>query len=99
MPLTLNIGLSRKVGEPNYGSRGASINIELEVESALIADPARFRERVRQLFRQVRDSLTEELNGGPLASGNSLPSPPLEAPKSNGGTHMNGVRTGGNANG
>jgi hypothetical protein len=29
--LKLNAGLSRKVGEPDYGSRGASVNLELEV--------------------------------------------------------------------
>ena len=34
--LKLNAGFSRKIGEPNYGSRGASVNIELEVESNLI---------------------------------------------------------------
>ena len=33
--LKLNAGFSRKVGEPNYGSRGASVNVELEGESNL----------------------------------------------------------------
>ena len=36
--LKLNIGLSRKVGEANFGSRGASVNLELEVESGLVRD-------------------------------------------------------------
>ena len=31
----LNSGLGRKVGEPNCGSRGASVNVELEVEQVM----------------------------------------------------------------
>jgi hypothetical protein len=63
MPLRLNVGLSRKVGEANYGSRGASVNVELEVDGSLIGDPDKLKERIRQLFSLVRSSLTEELNG------------------------------------
>lgn len=71
MPLKLNLGLSRKVGEPNYGSRGASVNLEVEVDSTLIGEPAKFQERIRQLFGLVRTSLAEELNGnGHAANGN-----------------------------
>jgi hypothetical protein len=61
--LKLNVGLSRKVADNNYGSRGASVNVELEVESALAAEPGKLRERIRQVFSLVRDSLAEELNG------------------------------------
>jgi hypothetical protein len=64
MPLKLNIGLSRKVGDANYGSRGASVNVELEVDSSLVVEPAKFHERIRQVFGLVRTSLAEELNGG-----------------------------------
>jgi len=63
MPLKLNVGLSRKVAESNYGSRGASVNVELELESALIAEPIKFQERIRQAFSLVRTALIEELNG------------------------------------
>ena len=63
MPLKLNVGASKKVGENNYGSRGASINVEMELDSALVGDPARLQERIRQLFGLVRTSLAEELNG------------------------------------
>ena len=63
MPLTLNCGLTKKIGEPNFGSRGASINVELELESGLINEPAKLQERIRQAFTIVRASLAEELNG------------------------------------
>lgn len=36
MPLTLNVGLTKKVGEPNYGSRGASVNVATELDAALV---------------------------------------------------------------
>ena len=62
MPLKLNIGLSRKVGEPNYGSRGASVNLELELESGLLSNPTRLQERIKHLFGMVKVSLAEELN-------------------------------------
>jgi hypothetical protein len=63
MPLKLNVGLSRKIGEANYGSRGASIHIEMEADSTLVSDPGKFHERIRQLFGLVRTALAEELNG------------------------------------
>ena len=63
MPLKVNVGLSRKVGETNYGSRGGSINVEMELDTALVNDPPRLQERIRQLFGLVRASLAEELNG------------------------------------
>ena len=79
MPLKLNIGLSRKVGEANYGSRGASVNVELEVDGSLVSEPARLHERIRELFALVRHSLAEELNGAhPTAVSNG--SPPAAEP-------------------
>jgi hypothetical protein len=75
--MKLNVGLSRKVGEPNYGSRGASVNLELELDSALVGDSARLKERIRQLFGVVRASLAEELNAAhghsQQPSGNTKP--------------------------
>ena len=64
MPLKLNVGLSRKVGEANFGSRGASVNLELELESGLAGEPGRLHDRIRQIFRLAKDSVDEELNGG-----------------------------------
>ena len=89
MPLKLNIGLNKKIGEANYGSRGASINVELEVDSSLIAEPAKFQERVRQVFSLVRTSLAEELNGNGHTNGEHKP----PAPNGN-GSDPNGQQNG-----
>jgi len=52
--IKLNAGFSRKVGEPNYGSRCASVNVELELESGLINDPDALMARIHKLFEIVR---------------------------------------------
>jgi hypothetical protein len=72
MPLKVNVGLSKKVGEENYGSRGASVHVEMELDGSLVNDPAKLQERIRQLFGLVRTSVVEELNGtgGPASNGN-----------------------------
>jgi hypothetical protein len=66
--IKLNAGFSRKVGEPNYGSRGASVNVELEVESGLIGDPDALMGRIRKLFDIARRSVDTELADDPTHS-------------------------------
>ena len=61
MPLKTNIGVSRKVADNNYGSRGASVNLEVELDSTLINAPERFHERIRQVFRLAQQAIDEEL--------------------------------------
>ena len=60
--LKLNAGLSRKVGEPDYGSRGASVHLELELEGSLINDSDALLDRIRRLFQLARQAVEEELN-------------------------------------
>jgi hypothetical protein len=87
--LKLNVGLSKKIGLPDYGSRGASVNLELELDSSLVGEPDRLKERIRCLFGLAKASVDEE-----LASGTS--SPPTnghEQPPSNGnGRRRDGTR-------
>jgi hypothetical protein len=68
--LKLNVGLSKKIGESNYGSRGAAVNLELEVESALVEQPERLRERIRGLFAMATAAVDEELSGVAASNGN-----------------------------
>lgn len=93
MPMKLNVGASRKVTDNNYGSRGASINVEMEVDSTLVAEPAKLQDKIRQLFDVVRVSLVEELNGNGHAPA-TLPSNGRHHDPSangNGSGHSNGV--------
>ena len=69
--LKLNAGFSRKVGEPNYGSRGASVNAELEVESGLISDPDALMTRIRNLFGIAKRSVDAEIGSAPSNTHNT----------------------------
>ena len=74
--LKLNVGLSKKIGLPDYGSRGAAVNLELELESSLVGDPDRLKERIRQLFAMAKAAVDEELaaqspSGNQASCGNS----------------------------
>ena len=70
MPAKLNVGLSRKVGEANYSSRGASVNLEVELDSGTISDRQLLRRRVRSLYAMARRSVEEELGRSPEGASN-----------------------------
>jgi hypothetical protein len=62
MPLKLTVGLAKKVGQPNYGSLGASCGVEVELENSLLGgDPDAFRARVRDAFVACRRAVDDEL--------------------------------------
>lgn len=61
MPLKTNVGVNRKLADNNYGSRGASVNLEVELDSTLIQEPERFLDRIRQVFRLAQQAVDEEL--------------------------------------
>lgn len=61
--LKLQVGSCRKVGDPNFGSRGASVELAIELDGSLIGDPDQLRERIRALFALAKASADEELHG------------------------------------
>ncbi len=67
--LKLNVGWSRKAGEANFSSRGASVNLELEVEAGLVNQPDELQERLRSLYRLAKAAVDEELNGSGQSNG------------------------------
>ena len=60
--LKVNACFSQKVGQPDFGSRGATVSLEVELESGLVNQPDHLHERIRQLFRLAREAVEEELN-------------------------------------
>jgi hypothetical protein len=62
MPLKLNVGVSRKLGLPDYGSAGASCHLELELDGALLdRDPEAFHARVRAAYAAAHRAVGDEL--------------------------------------
>ena len=84
MPLKLNLGLSKKLGLPDYGSIGASCNIELELPASILADDlAGFHRHVQQAYAACAEAVDNELvrrqeprtagNGGSKGPGRTKP--------------------------
>lgn len=84
--LKLNIGFSRKVGEANYGSRGGSVNLEIEVESALVREPDKLQAKIDYLFALAKSSVDAQLTG----NGHSGPTPSTDTSNGNGNGRQNG---------
>ena len=62
MPLKLSLAVSRKVGQPDYGSLGASCGVELELaESLLFDDIDAFQRRVRDAYIACNQAVHDEL--------------------------------------
>ena len=61
MPMNLNIGWQKKVGQPDYGSLGASCHLEVEIEASLIREPDELRRKIRFLFDEAKQAVEEEL--------------------------------------
>lgn len=62
MPTTINVGLSKKIGLRDFGSAGASCNIQFEADHGLLTDDlAAFHQRVKSVFAACRDAVCQEL--------------------------------------
>lgn len=62
MPLKLNVGLSKKIGLPDYGSLGASCHVEVKLDGALLQqDMDGFHRHVRNAYVACAQAVNEEL--------------------------------------
>jgi hypothetical protein len=63
MPLKVNIGLAKKLGQPNYGSTGASCSLQFELDSSQMSqDPDGFRQNLRNAYDACRQAIQDELH-------------------------------------
>jgi hypothetical protein len=91
MPITINVGLNKKVGTANYGSVGASCNVSFEVGHDLLeTDLTAFQQKVRNAFVACRQAVQDELAraqaDAPIdgASNGTVEHPAPEPPRANG---------------
>jgi hypothetical protein len=74
MALKLNVGLSKKIGQPNYGSLGVSCHVEVELDQSLLfSDLDGFHERVKGAFIACRQAVTDELSRSAGPAGGTEP--------------------------
>jgi hypothetical protein len=62
MPLKLNVGVTRKLGLPEYSSIGASCSVELELDARLLeADLDAFQAQIRDVYIACNQAVNDEL--------------------------------------
>jgi hypothetical protein len=62
MPLKLSVGVSRKLGQPGYGSLGAACGVEVELDPGLLHDdPEEFDRRARSAYVACARAVDAEL--------------------------------------
>ena len=62
MPLTLKVGISRKVGLAQKGNLGVSCHIEVEIDVATLRDVEDFDRTVQEAYSVCRHAVDGELH-------------------------------------
>ena len=77
MGIKLNLGISKKIGLPDYGSAGSQCNVEVELDSSALERPEEFHNRVQELYAACRSAVEDELaNHRNKAVQDNRPTPP-----------------------
>ncbi|MCY2924957.1 MAG: hypothetical protein NT031_05875 [Planctomycetota bacterium] len=76
MPMTVNVGLSRKASA-NYQSTGTSINLTAELDQGLLARPEELQRQVQELYKHAEAALSRQ-------AGDQQPPTPVGKTSANG---------------
>jgi hypothetical protein len=88
--MKLNVGVSRKLGLPNFGSVGASCNLELELDVTLLErDLNAFHTQIRGAYMAAHQAVHDEL-ARLQAAGTQAPTKPPARDAVNGSGPENG---------
>lgn len=108
MPLSINVGLSRKTSK-DYQSTGYSINVTAELDQTLLAKPDELQRQIDGLYQQAHDAIDRQAASAPEPSrangdnGNGHDRRTYRsnrfARNGNGNGNGNGSRNGGGGNG
>lgn len=95
MPITVSVGLSKKIGQPDYGSLGASCHVEFEVDGHLLqSDLEGFQRHIKDAYAACRQAVQVELGrhqqSGVDTVSNGQTSHPIEQYSSRNGHSTNG---------
>lgn len=109
MPLTLQIGLTKKLGLPDYGSVGAMCNVSVELDGSLLHDDLEGSHRhVHNAYVACSQAVNDELARQKTSAGGSPDARTSKATQETDGNGAyadgngippNGNHTGGNGNG
>ena len=101
MGIKLNVGISKKIGLPDYGSAGSQCNLEIELDNAALDRPEEFHRRVREAYTACRSAVEDELGNhriGGAPKQDTRPSVPSKTeyrnspPQERNDNHRNGNR-------
>lgn len=70
---SITVGLQQKIGQPNFGSIGASCNIEVRLDDDEAQLPEIVSAKVKQAFAQCRDCIAKELSQHVTAHASDAP--------------------------
>ena len=73
MPVQINVGVAKKVGQPNFGSAGATCNVEFELDGGFDnGSTEKFQKAVRRAYVACREAVEAERTGQEQGSQSQL---------------------------